>query len=81
MAPLKRLTKKEIGLQQRPWITPDIMSAINERNKLYKEFVDEKSPDSKIDKFSSYKAKRNLVTSNLRKANKTLRKHGKASVT
>ena len=40
MAPVKRLTKKEIGLQQRPWITPDIMSAINERNKLYKEFIE-----------------------------------------
>ena len=36
MAPMKRLTKKEIGLQQRPWITPDIMSDINERNNLYK---------------------------------------------
>ena len=39
MAPVKRLTKKEIGLQQRPWITPDIMTAINERNILYKEFI------------------------------------------
>ena len=24
MAPVKKLTKKEIGLQQRPWMTPDI---------------------------------------------------------
>ena len=35
MVPLKKLIKKEIGLQQRPWITPDIIAAINERNKLY----------------------------------------------
>ena len=41
MAPLKKLTKKEIGIQQRPWITPDIIAAINERNKLYKEFLEE----------------------------------------
>ena len=40
MAPVKRLTKKEIGLQQRPWITPDIVFAINERNKRYKEFIE-----------------------------------------
>ena len=46
------------------------MSAINERNKLYKEFIEEKRPDFKIDKFNTYKAKRNLVTSNLRKAKK-----------
>ena len=30
----------------------------------------QKSPDSKIDKHSTYKAKRNLVTSRLRKAKK-----------
>ena len=45
MAPVKKLTKKEIGLQQRPWITPDILTAIYERNKLYKEFSEEKSSD------------------------------------
>ena len=45
MAPVKKLTKKEIGVKQRPWITPDILAAINERNKLYKEFIDEKNPD------------------------------------
>ena len=70
MTPVKRLTKKEIGLQQRSWITLDIMSAINERNKFYKEFIEEKDPDSKIDKYNTYKAKRNFVTSRLRKANK-----------
>ena len=43
MAPVKKLTKKEIGLKQRPWITLDILAAINERNKLYKEFIDEKT--------------------------------------
>ena len=70
MAPVKRLTKKQIGLQQRPWITPDTMSAINERNKFYKGFIEEKRPDSKIDKYNSYKAQRNIVTSRRRKAKK-----------
>ena len=45
MAPVKRLTKKEIGLQQHPSIAPDIMTAINERNKLYKEFLEDNCPD------------------------------------
>ena len=70
MAPVKKLTKKEIGLQQRPRITPDILAVINERNKHHNEFIEEKSHDSKIDKHSRYKTKRNLVTSQLRKANK-----------
>ena len=73
MAPLKKLTKKEIGLQQRPWITPDIIAAINERNKLYKEFLEDKNPDSKIDKHNIYKTKRNLLTSRLRKAKKYIK--------
>ena len=88
------LTKKEIGLQQRPWITPDIISDINERNKLYKEYIEEKNPDSKTDKYNTYKANRNRVTSRAKKAKKdyyimpflkkikiTLRRHGKVSGT
>ena len=73
MAPVKRLTKKELGLKQPPWITPDIMSSIKEGNKLYKAFIEEKNPDSKIDKYNTYKAKRNLITSNLRKAKRKCR--------
>ena len=38
---MKKLTKNDIGIQQRPWITHDIIAAINEQNKLYKEFVEE----------------------------------------
>ncbi len=38
MAPVKRLNKKEVGLQQRPWIIPDILCAMSERDKLYKVF-------------------------------------------
>ena len=68
MAPVKKLTQKEIGLQQRPWITPDIIAAINERNQFYKEFLEEKNPDSKIVKHNRYKTKRNILTSRLRKS-------------
>ena len=71
IAPVKKLTKKEIGLQQRPWITPDILAAINEWNKFHKEFLEEKGPDSKIEKHNKYKTKRNLVTSRMRKAKKS----------
>ena len=45
MAPVKKLTKKEIGLHQRSWISPDILGAINERHKLYQVCIEEKSPD------------------------------------
>ena len=39
MAPYKRLTKKQISLKQHPWITPDILLLMNERDKFYKAFI------------------------------------------
>ena len=40
MAPVKKLTKKEISLQQRPWITPDILTnGINFTRSLLKKKV------------------------------------------
>ena len=70
MAPVKKLSRKEIGLQQRPWITADILSAINEKNKLHKEFVEERNPTVRNEKHKQFKTKRNRVTSQLRKAKK-----------
>ena len=70
MAPIKKITRKEIGLQERPWINHDILVAMSERNKLHKDFLLEKNPILRQEMYVIYKVKRNLVTSNLRKANK-----------
>ena len=45
------------------------MSAINERINFIRSLL-KKIPDYKIDKYNTYKAKRNFVTSRLRKAKK-----------
>ena len=42
MAPVKKFTQKEIGLQERPWINSFILVAMSERNTLHKDFLDEK---------------------------------------
>ena len=34
-APLKKLNKKELKFQLKPWITPNIIKKINHRNKLF----------------------------------------------
>ena len=70
MAPVKRLSQKENGLKQRPWITPEILTSMYERDKLYTEFLDDKYPSSREEKHKIYKIKRNSVTSQLRKARK-----------
>ncbi len=70
MAPIKRLTKREIGLKQRPWIDHDIMTLMFERDKLHKEFCTEKHNALRDEKYKLYKEKRNMVTSKIRKAKK-----------
>ena len=64
MAPVKKLTKKEIGLKQRPWITPDILAAVNKRNKFYKEFIDEKTMIQKLINTADIKQNETLLLPN-----------------
>ena len=70
MAPVRKLTWKEIGLQQRPWINHTILVAMSERDKLHTSFFKEKNQNLRFEKHQLYKTKRNLVTSQLRKAKK-----------
>ena len=61
MAPLKRLTKREIGLKQRPWITPDILRKMKERDKFYNKYAKERDKNAKDIIFQVFKKKRNEV--------------------
>ena len=47
MAPYKKLTQKEIQLQQKPWITSDILLIMQKRDALYKDFAKEKNAEFK----------------------------------
>ena len=49
MAPYKKLTKKEIKLQQKPWITRGILNSMSKRDIFHKDFVTEKDPAKKPD--------------------------------
>ena len=42
MAPVKRLTKKEKDLIQRPWISSGILKSMESRDKLYHKLLFEK---------------------------------------
>ena len=70
MAPVKRLTKKEIQLKKRPWITHGILASINDRDKLYKEFTKEIDPILKSELHTRYKRKRNMIVTLLRQSKK-----------
>ena len=66
MAPVKRLSNKEMGLKQRPWITHDILATMKERDDFHKQYVAEKNSLRKKIIFRIYKSKRNIVVKNIR---------------
>ena len=70
MAPVKRLTKKEKGLFERPWITSGLLKSMISRDKCFSDFRKEKNADLKHNLFNIYKRKRNMVTSLLRLSKK-----------
>ena len=61
MAPVRRLTKKEIEFLKKPWITIGLTKSIEDRDKLYKIFAAEKDPLAKQQLWENYRIKRNLV--------------------
>jgi len=67
MAPMKKLTKKELSLKQNPWITYGITKSMKKRDQLYKEFLSENNPDNKKNIFINYKKYRNMIISLIRK--------------
>ena len=59
--PLKKLTRKEIKLQNKPWITKDICKAIKRRETLYRKFIKAKDPLIKEQYHKNYKDLRNQI--------------------
>ena len=68
MAPIKRLSKKEIKLQKLPWITNGILKSIQERDKTHKKYISEPDEQKRREIFQLYKRKRNLLVSLIRKS-------------
>ena len=68
MAPIKRLSNKEMGLKQRPWITHDILESMRDRDDFHKQYVAEKDLLRKNIIFRIYKSKRNNVVKIIRQS-------------
>ena len=70
MAPLKKLSKKEIGLKQSPWITFGLITSMKDRDYLYRMYIKEKKREEKARYHSLFKSKRNRIISLLRTSKK-----------
>ena len=66
MAPLKKLSKKEMEFKQKPWLTSGILKSMKSRDNLYKKFLLAKDPLRKQNLLRDFKTKRNLITSLVR---------------
>ena len=47
MAPCRRMTQKEIRLEQRPWVTQGILVSMRVRDNLYKQSANKNDPIEK----------------------------------
>ena len=68
--PLKKITKKEIRHQFKPWITNGIRTSIKRREKLYKKFLRAKDENIKEMHHKNYKTIRNQIVTLCRESKK-----------
>ena len=70
MAAYRKMTQKEIRLEQRPWITRGLLVSMGVRDKLYKRRCSEKNSQIKCEISELYKRYRNMVVSLLKRSKK-----------
>ena len=61
MAPVRRLSKKEINLLTRPWITNGVLKSIKDRDHTRRSYLKETNEDKRKEIYQAYKTKRNLI--------------------
>ena len=61
-APFRKIAKKELKLKSKPWINGDILSKMEERDKLLHKYRIAKDENLKSIIYDNYKVVRNLVT-------------------
>ena len=68
--PLKKLTKKDLKLQLKPWITPGISNSIKRRDRLLRKYIKAKDVINKEEIHVRYKTLRNQTVSIIRQSKK-----------
>lgn len=68
MAPIRKLSKKDQLLKQKPWITRPILQSMHTRDRLLKQCMKEKDQHKKVETHSKYKTLRNSIVNMIRKS-------------
>ena len=69
--PLRKLNKKEIRLQAKPWLTRGILQSIKRRDKLLRKYIRASDPARKEELHVEYRALRNRIKYIIRQSKKT----------
>ena len=69
--PLQKMTRKEVKLMFKPWITSDIRKAMKERDSLKYKFNHTKDQAKKSELVRNYKELKNKILETTRKNKKT----------
>ena len=73
--PIKTLSKKEIELERKPWITKGILKSTKIKNKTYKEFIRTKDKDKRSETYLKFKRYRDLINTLKRKSHRNFYKN------
>ena len=66
MAPYRKMSQKQIRLEQRPWITLGLLVSMKKRDKLSKQRAREKDSETKNEISGKYKLYRNMIVTLLK---------------
>ena len=66
MAPISKLTRKEMNFKRSPWLTIGILKSMKSRDETHNKFLKTKDPLRKETLFRDFKNKRNLIVSLIR---------------
>ena len=70
-APFKKVSKYQLTLKTKPWITAAIHKIILVKNSSFKEYIKLKDPVKEIETHDKYKHWRNLLPTGIKKSKKT----------
>ena len=60
--PWRKLSRKEIRAQAKPWLTTGILNSIKRRDKLLRKYINAKDPTRRESLHNEYKTLRNRIT-------------------
>ena len=69
--PWRKLNKKELRLQLKPWLTQGILKSIKRRDKLLRKYIGASDPTRKEELHNEYRKLRNKITALIRASKKT----------